>query len=168
MKPNKLPTQEELKKAFFYDAETGVLFWKETSSFKTKHGDVAGCINKRNGYSVVRLNNQLYRTHRVIYKLYHGDFEESKQIDHIDRCKVNNRIQNLRAVSHRDNNLNKVLNKNNTSGTRGVCYCKQTNKWQAQIKVYGKNKDLGRFENILEAIKARGDAERRYGYTTLL
>lgn len=53
-------------------------------------------------------------------------------------------------------------NKNNKSGTKGVSFCKEKNKWVAQISVKNKNIYLGRFDDINDAIKARKDAESRY------
>lgn len=52
--------------------------------------------------------------------------------------------------------------KNNTSGYRGISWCKARNKWEAYISVHCKRKRLGRFDDIKEAIEARKNAEKKY------
>lgn len=56
----------------------------------------------------------------------------------------------------------KKVRKNNTSGVTGVNYIKNIKKWNASIFFKGKKINLGYFENIDNAIKARKDAEEKY------
>ena len=55
--------------------------------------------------------------------------------------------------------LTQKLNRRNTSGHKGVCWHKKTNKWRASIGFKGERYDIGYFENIQDAIKARKQAE---------
>lgn len=57
---------------------------------------------------------------------------------------------------------NNKLNRNNTSGTKGVYYIKQRDKWRAVIGFRGKTIHLGEFKNKEEAIEARKKAELKY------
>lgn len=56
----------------------------------------------------------------------------------------------------------KKINKNNTSGYKGVTYDKSTEKWVAQITFKSKHYHLGKFKNIEDAIKARKQGEEKY------
>ncbi len=80
------------------------------------------------------------------------------EIDHIDRNKLNNQKSNLRFVSRRENNLNRKIPKHNKSGLRGVHFYKITNKWRATIRINGKDKHLGYFNQKEEAGRAYNKA----------
>ena len=81
------------------------------------------------------------------------------ETDHINRNKLDNRKCNLRTVNRRQNTINRGLNKNNTSGYKGIYFDKKTNKWCVEIKNNYKKIWLGRFDNIYNAIKVRKQAE---------
>ena len=96
--------------------------------------------------------------HRLVYYAYNPDFEIFKQsrtenmIDHVDRDKSNNFIENLRIVTNQQNLFNQKA--------RGYCFNKQMKKWQAQITINKKQKFLGYFENEEEAHKAYLNAKK--------
>lgn len=56
------------------------------------------------------------------------------------------------------------LNKNNKSGIKGVCFDKSRNKWLASFQYQGKHYNLGRYNNIADAEKARKDFENKIRY----
>lgn len=89
--------------------------------------------------------------------------DDGYEPDHKDRDKLNNTIENLTQKTHSLNNHNKDKPKTNTSGVKGVGWHKASNKWIAQIKVNGQAIYLGLFTNKDDAIKARKDAEVKYG-----
>lgn len=74
-------------------------------------------------------------------------------VDHIDRDKLNNKIENLRAATHSENHLNCTIHSSNSSGYRGVCY--QKNRGDKPWRAYLKEKSLGYFSTAIEAAKAR-------------
>jgi hypothetical protein len=82
--------------------------------------------------------------------------------DHVDKNPLNNRRYNLRVANNTQNNQNTSLARNNTSGVTGVSWTKSNNKWHANIMVNYKNINLGYFDNIIDAIKARLDGEAKY------
>jgi len=82
--------------------------------------------------------------------------------DHINGNSLDNRSENLRVCSRRENTMNRGKQANNTSGYKGVTWDKITNKWVAQIRVYGKHKNLGRFHTKEEAARAYDDAARKH------
>lgn len=85
-----------------------------------------------------------------------------KYCDHRDRNPLNNRKYNLRNATITENVRNKTKGKNNASGIIGVCWDAERQKWMARIGVNKKNKNLGRFANKEDAIKARLNAEIKY------
>lgn len=155
-----LPTQSELKSLVEYDLETGVFFWLGRGIQKWD-GRYAGkpaftSVNS-NGYKQGGLNGGRILAHRVAWKYVYGD--EPSQIDHINGNRADNRIANLRAVTNAENHRNQAIPKNNRSGAAGVHFHTSTGKWQAQIKVNGKNVYLGLFANFQKAVEARKQAE---------
>ena len=51
--------------------------------------------------------------------------------------------------------MNRKLNYNNTSNYKGISYDKQRKKWRAAININGKDYNLGRFDNIEDAVNCR-------------
>lgn len=80
---------------------------------------------------------------------------EGKEIDHINRDGLDNRKSNLRLVTHQQNQTNRSKSKESTSRYYGVHYDKIRNKWQAQVRLQGKAKNIGRFETEAEAAQFR-------------
>ncbi|AJA41418.1 HNH endonuclease [Geobacillus virus E3] len=109
------------------------------------------------GYLLSRINGKLVRMHRYILNAPKG-----KDVDHINHVRHDNRKSNLRIVTRSQNNMNKGLQSNSTSGYKGVNFCKDRNKWKAVIKINGKNIHLGYFNNKEDAIKARKLVEEKY------
>lgn len=98
--------------------------------------------------------------HRVIAE--RAGCSMANQIDHIDQDKVNCRRDNLRSATNSQNQANSKKPRHNTSGYKGVTWNKSRHKWQAQIRVHGKQITLGRYSDKLEAYAAYCDAQRRY------
>lgn len=161
MKHIKLPTQEELRKIFIYNPDTGVLSRRFAICNHTKVGSYPKYKDK-DGYFQTGINYKVYRTHRVIYKWWYGDFDESKQIDHIDRDTSNNRIKNLRLATQEINAKNRKISTRNSSGCPGVDF--KCGKWRARVSVNKERIELGYFETKEEACLARKQAEKAYGY----
>lgn len=85
-----------------------------------------------------------------------------KYYDHKDRNPLNNRRSNLRPATESENAKNKSKSKRNTSGVTGVSWDKECCKWLAYIKVNKTRKNLGRYIDKQDAIKARLQAEAKY------
>lgn len=84
-------------------------------------------------------------------------------VDHINGDKLDNRIENLRLVTHAQNMLN-WDNRRGTSIYRGVSWNSERNKWKAQIQLNNKNKPIGRFNTEIEAAKAYDlEAKKLFG-----
>jgi len=74
--------------------------------------------------------------------------------DHRDRNGLNNRESNLRPDPDGHNQANQDVRANNTSGYRGVCFHKASGRLMAYIKIDGKQRYLGLYDDPIEAAKA--------------
>ena len=98
------------------------------------------------GYLSVEIDHKSYSVHRLVWLMHHGVLPEF--LDHINGNKLDNRIENLRPATKSQNNQNKRLYSNNTSGVKGVCWHKRIKKWQVNVRVNGKQKSFGFFDDI--------------------
>ena len=146
-------TQERLKSLLTYDPDTG-------NFARVKTGAHAGKVHK-NGYVRVSVCDKLYLAHRLAWFYTHGKWPDSC-IDHINRKRDDNRIANLRVVSKSENQHNRSINQNNKSGRTGVNWFAPKQRWRAYIKINGRIKHLGWFQNLPDAIAARASAEKTY------
>lgn len=146
-----------------FNYEKGILIRKKTTAPNAKKGKEAGCLNS-SGYKVVWVDGKSRLVHRLVWIMRYGSICPSKKIDHINHNRSDNRIENLRLVSQKENCKNTKLSINNKSGHTGVAWYTSRKKWCARIMVDGKNKTLGYFLNQQEAIKARRKAEEIYGF----
>ena len=151
------------REIFNYDPETGVLRNKVTRSSRAKAGGVAGNLHPE-GYMRVGFLGKQYMAHRVIWEMHNGSIPDGMQIDHINGVRDDNRIANLRVVTHQENGRNQKMKADNTTGYPGVFWNKARGKYQAQIVVNGKNKHLGVFHTAERAYQAYLKACKEYGF----
>jgi len=126
------------------------------------------CENKNTVYALHSFKNyktgkqEMIGMHRFIMGI-----SETYRIDHVDRNGLHNWRENLRRCSDADNQHNKNLYKNNTSGYKGVSYCPYLNKnkpFSAHIGFHNKLINLGYFDSADEAAKAYDEkAKELYG-----
>lgn len=84
-------------------------------------------------------------------------------VDHRDGDPLNCHRNNLRVVTYQKNQVNRHrLNRNNTSGVRGVTLHRPTQKWLAQIMVDRKSIYLGLYADLEDAVVARQQAEWKF------
>lgn len=147
---------EELISILDYDKNTGIFTW--TGKRKgTKAGKIAGTISSDN-YIQIQISGRLYRSHRLAWFYEYKKWPEGI-LDHIDRDTLNSAIDNLREASPSENQKNRGINRNSTTGVKGVSLNSKTGRYEAYIKIYGKKKHLGLFNSIEEASAAQLKAE---------
>jgi len=154
--------QSELKELISYDSDSGVFTWKVRRGGSANSGAIAGKLSSH-GYIDIQVNKKLYKAHRLAWLYVHGEWP-SDHMDHINHVRDDNRIVNLRIVTRCENHKNKSLYSSNTSGVAGVHMHKQTGKWQATIRVSGRSRYLGLFNDFDAACLSRKAAELEYGF----
>lgn len=112
---------------------------------------------KSKGYMVATVDGKMYRVHHLVWFWYHGSW--ATELDHINRVRHDNRIENLRLCTHAQNlgNMRPRVHK-----YKGVTFCKCTNRWRAQICVDYSTVHLGRYDTIEEAAAAYNQAAREH------
>lgn len=121
---------------------------------------------KSDGRVIIQIDGVEYKAHRLAWLMYYGS-EPEGEIDHINRDPSDNRIENLRCVTHAENMYNRGVHKNNTSGTPGVRWHKTTSRWKVEIGVDGRLLSVGYYKTKEEAIEKRLLAEQMYRSTPL-
>lgn len=158
---------EWFRQRMAYDAELGILFWLNNSNVNPSvRLRIAGTkVSDSDGMQylyVSRGRRVHYRAHRVAWMLFYGEWPHG-QIDHKNGNGRDNRISNLRTVDNKQNAMNSRARKSK-SGHTGVRWHSVGKKWNARIVVDGKEKSLGMFDEIQDAVKARKAAEQKHGF----
>lgn len=153
-------TQERLKELLSYDLETGIFINFTQRSSRAKKNVIAG--NKRvDCYIQIGLDKKNHLAHRLAWLYVYGKFPE-KHLDRINENPSDNRINNLRLSTNRENSQNiSKPNKNNASGYLGVYWNKKDKKWQASITINRKLKNLGYFNTAEESSEAYLKAKQK-------
>lgn len=157
----KILTQDRLKELLHYDPATGIFTWlRPCNRFsQVKPGDFAGALHKR-GYIHIKVEGRCYKAHRLAWLYVYGRWP-APAIDHINRDKKDNRLTNLREVTHLKNMQNKSIYRQNVSGRPGVTPHRNTGRWVAQVQVNHRNHYLGIFDTPELAANAYHEARRR-------
>jgi hypothetical protein len=120
--------------------------------FGRRSGKKAGSYDKSCGYWRVKVGSKSYLAHRVIYLIHYPNYVGD--LDHINRNKLDNRVENLRPCNRPENVVNSRMRSDNTVGYKGVSFHKATGKYQAQTMHFGKRIHIGLFSTPEEAAKA--------------
>lgn len=153
-------TQERVLELFDY-RENGTLVRRIRTKSRHNAGEVVG--TSENGYLCVKVDGKTYKVHRIVWLYLYGYLPEHG-VDHIDRVKTNNRIENLREVGQVCNQRNRGNSSNNTSGVKGVAWAQKERKWLVQICVSRENIRLGYHDCFIEAVCHRLAAEQAIGW----
>ena len=99
------PITKEILDKFYFRAD-GVLLWKEKLNRRIDLDKPAGCIKGR-GYWMIGINGKAYQRSRLFWTFMNGDIPKGMEIDHINRDRSDDRIENLRVVTPSENCKNK-------------------------------------------------------------
>jgi hypothetical protein len=132
----------DFNEIFTYD--NGKLYWKKKISYKNMIGKEAGYLSiKQNRHYVTFYGKHLARS-RVVYAMFNGF--STQDIDHINRISSDDRIENLRPVTIRENVINRGVVINNKRNLPSCVYFDPTNKknhYYVRARVDGKKKVIG-------------------------
>jgi hypothetical protein len=147
-----LPPLQVLQKLFSVN-EDGRLLCKQRPHphSRCKPGDEVGTLHPL-GYRKVTINGSPYFVHRVIWFLVHGEDPGQMQVDHINRVRDDNRIENLRLVTGQQNKWNRDCFSGSQSGHRGIRrrFWGKSYKWEATFQ----GRYIGSYQTLDEAIEA--------------
>lgn len=146
-------TKERVMELFVYsDKHHGLLYrQRNPEKMKKMHREVgsrAGYTHSR-GYRHVAVDGVIYKEHILIWIYFNGSKDSSLQIDHKNKIRDDNRIDNLRIGTGFQNQQNRGRNKNNSSGYKGVH--KREGKWHVSIMCNRKTYRFGCFDCPKEA-----------------
>ena len=152
-------THERLTQLLHYDPATGVFTRRVSVWGAATKGRIFGSDHTA-GYLEGTIDGKRYYLHRLAYFYMNGTWPVG-MIDHINRDRRDNRIENLRDVTPQGNTTNSSIKSTNKTGVKGVHICKRSQKYIAQITVDYKCIHLGSFDLLENAIAARRKAEMR-------
>lgn len=162
-----------------YEVATGALFWLPRVA-GTPYGEwevteiTAKIFNKkcagkraerwnRQNYGRVRLFKVDFQASRIAWALSCGVWP-ALQLDHIDGDPQNNRLENLREVTHRENCMNRKTRIDCPTSYTGIRPNRNRRGWDVRIGVKGREIFIGRYDEFDEAVKARLKAEQEHGF----
>jgi len=109
---------------------------------------------KNHGYHRVCLCRDGKTRHFLVSRLialhYIPNPENKPEVDHIDRNPSNNHVSNLRWATRRENNDNKGMRNDNTSGHEYISYNREKKRWEFRYQKKG--------YKVCESFKTKQDA----------
>ena len=170
-----LPTAEQARQLLHYNQDTGLFRWKARSAslfpqgerqevhqriWNTRYAEKPAFTGAdKSGYLCGRFLNCNVKAHRVAWLYVNGEWPDG-DVDHINGCPSDNRIENLRVVTHAENMRNMKAPKNST-GELGIHKDPLYESYQVRI---GKSFHIGRWGTLAEARAARHAAMKVLNY----
>lgn len=160
-------THAYLLECLHYELATGDFHWLSLPGKggdpRIKVGDLAGRVDRRPdcGYRDIGLRGKKYKAQRLAWFYMTGKWPTG-DVDHINRIRTDNRWANLRSTTRAQNLWNSKIQSRNTSGHKGVSWVPSRGKWVATICANGRQRNLGRFVDINDAIAAYAKATHEF------
>lgn len=151
------PSKQRLRELLEYEKKTGRFrnkVWRGNRSPKGKYNS-RSANEKR--YERIQIDDRRMSAHRAVWIWHYGTIPPDKQVDHIDRNRMNNRIENLRLVTAQQNRRNTSKYRTNTSGATGVDFMPGKQLWRARLSTT----HLGWYKTFEEALAVRNYAVRQ-------
>lgn len=140
-----------------YDPDSGAFTWNKSRK-GCKPGKAIGTL-KSNGYMHICIDGYKYLLHRLAWLYIYGDMPKN-DIDHIDGCRNNNAIKNLRSVDRSTNLENIKIAKSHNKSTGMLGAYRSRDKFTSRIRVRGNDIYLGVFDTKEGAHEAYINAKR--------
>lgn len=131
----------------YLEYRDGKLYWKKKSCNKVVVGRVAGskCAGE---YLAVKLFKHRYTVHNVVWWLHGNTIPDGMCLDHINRDKLDNRIENLRLVDPSENSAN-----SSRYGKRNCYWNERVQAYQVRVQFRGKYYHAGKYFKSLNAAR---------------
>jgi HNH endonuclease len=150
-----------VKEVLRYVPETGYFYWIKNTGKKRLIGRRAGYVTC--GHWEISVFRKRIKSNRLAWFFIYGTLPPNDlDVDHKNRDSLDDRKKNLRLATRSQNNMNRLLSKNNSSGAKGVCWHVAVNKWNSYITVNQHQIRLGLFSSFADAVAIRKEAEKRY------
>ncbi len=133
-----------------YNPHTGAFTWLKTVNSRAVKGTTAGSTTDK-GYIIITLNRKKYYAHRLAWYLAYDVWPDT--IDHINGIRTDNRLENLRSVTHIQNCANQ---------TKAKGWYIKHGRYFAELRLNGIRKPLGYFNTEEEAANAYKLAKEEY------
>jgi hypothetical protein len=137
--------------------KNGILIWKVKPNKRIEAGAQAGYVNSQ-GYVSFMFNGNNYLAHRVIWEMHNGIIPEGMQVDHINRDRLDNRIENLRLATHQQNCWNSS-GYGKSTGVKNVEKNGSKYAVRVQRKYYGRFKSLELADLVAQEVRHKLYAE---------
>ena len=151
---------EEFKTIYSYDPDTGVFSRIRKTSNNSTIG--YGGYRRPDGYFSLTVDRKGLNmlAHHCAWLYMTGELPPNGyEVDHIDRVRDNNRWSNLRLADRTLQLINTTRRTDNTSGVKGVSWCKERDSWEVYINLHCKRVRLGRHKDWFDAVCARKSGE---------
>lgn len=155
-------TFAELSKHFVYNPNSGKIYYSTElkARYNIRPGKEAGCVYS-GGYWMVTYNKKRIKRSRLAFLLMTGDWP-NKDVDHIDRNRLNDSWENLREASNSLNGFNRTFDSLKHRGIRYRPEQSKKNPWVVHIRKDGKLIHVGQYSTLEQAKVIRRDAELKF------
>ena len=142
-------TKELLHEILEY--KDGKLFWKKVTNPKSRSrvGDEAGTLTSH-GYRRIVINYKQYFGHQLVFMMFNGYIPA--EIDHINRVRSDNRIENLRPCTRSENILNSSISNRSRTKIKHIHVVKGYG-YKVVIPKNGKQTYIGFAKTVDEATR---------------
>lgn len=144
--------QSLLRKLFSYD--DGQLIWRVSPSRCVKAGQRAGYHHKLSGYRNLMVQKKHYAEHRCVWVWHNGTIPDGLVVDHINNDRTDNRIENLRLLTTRQNTSRRGKVRPDQEGLP-PCIYKARRRYQVRIYRNGQQHYLGGHKTLEQAIAVK-------------
>ncbi len=149
-------TISRLREVLEYNPKTGIFRWKKSNGRRAVVGEVAGAVQK-NGRVHIGVDGRRYTRARLAWFYVYGVWPRL-QLDHKNRVRDDDRIDNLREATAQQNSANRPGWGRNRKGL----IQRPSGKWRARIRFNNKLISLGEFDTEAEAAEAYRTAATKY------
>lgn len=117
-------------------------------------GRIVAGSKHHTGYRVLKVDNRTVMFHRAVWIWHNGKCP--KVLDHINRNREDNRIENLRPLTTTKNLWNQKKMRNSTTGVKGLHWEASRGYWVGSVQANGKrhkvgfSKDRAKVEQLLK------------------